>query len=231
MKAVDCMSSPVHTVRPNAPIRDAIRLMLEKRISGLPVIDQSGKLVGMVTEGDFLRRPETGTASRRPKWLQFVLGPGQLAEEYAQAHGRLVEDVMTREVKTAAEETSIADVVDLMESHRIKRVPIVRDSKLVGIVTRANVMRMLASAAGPRQAVTTDDTGLRDQLLDILRSEPWASSLDINVVVWDGVVHLWGTIDDERHRRPLQIAAEKIAGVKSVRDHLVYEKPSPPIWM
>ena len=143
MKAHDVMTWGAITIEPEALIIRAVRLMLQNKISGLPVVDANGRLVGMVTEGDFLRRNEISTERRRPRWLEFLLGPGKLAAEYVQASGCKVREIMTPEPKTITPETPLDEVVRLMERHRIKRLPVVQDGKLVGIVSRADLVRFV----------------------------------------------------------------------------------------
>jgi len=225
MKAGEVMTRDVVTVAPDAPIAQAIRLMLQKRISGLPVVDAKGALVGVVTEGDFLRRREAGTQKHRSRWIEFFVGPGQLASEYVQASGRTVGEVMTAEVHAATEDTPLEAVVTLMERHRIKRVPILRDGRLVGIVSRANLLRALPGvlhAAGPPSA---DDAAIRSRLMAELESQRWAPVASITVSVRNGVVRLSGALSDERQRAALRVAAENIPGVRGVEDDLVWVEP------
>src|SRR5690242_18032670 len=175
MNAQDLMSRDVVTVQPDDTIVHAARLMLQKRISGLPVVDSAGALVGIVTEGDFLRRAETGTVRRRPRWLEFILGPGRLAGEYARAAGQYVSEVMTGDVHTVTEATPLEEIISLMERNRIKRVPVVHGQKLVGIVTRQNLLRALADVAvAGRSPAPTDDETIRKRLVDDVRQQPWA---------------------------------------------------------
>jgi len=197
--------------------------MLENRISGLPVLDGTGDLVGMVTEGDFLRRSELGTQRRRPKWLEFLVGPGYLAEEYAHTSGRKVEEVMTGDPVTVSENDSLETVVKLMERRRIKRLPVMRDGKMVGIISRANLMHALASLVRETEAVSESDSAIRDRILASLVGQSWAPQ--INVVVKSGVAELWGTITDERERQACIVVAENVAGVGRVHDHLVWVEP------
>jgi CBS-domain-containing membrane protein len=225
MKARDVMTARVMTVGSQAPIMEAVRLMLQNRISGLPVVDDKGVLVGMVTEGDFLRRGEIGTERRRGRWLEFLVGPGRLADEYVQTRGRKVEDVMTRDLVTVTEDTALEEVVRLMERHRIKRLPVVRDGHLVGILTRANIMHALVSlAAEPETPPAGDDAAIRQQILDECARHSWAPLA--NAVVRNGVVELWGTLTDERERQAMIVAAENVPGVKRVHDHLVWIEPT-----
>jgi CBS domain-containing protein len=227
MQAKDVMTSPVLSISPAAGVLEAVQTMLQRRISGLPVIDTGERLVGMLTEGDLLRRAETGTQRRRPRWLEFLLGPGRLADEYTRTHGRKVADVMTGSPVTVTEDAALDEVVRLMEKRQIKRVPVVRGGKVVGIVTRANLLHALAGvsreAAG--SAETTDAT-IRSAFLTELAKERWAPIALINPIVRDRVVELWGTITDERERQALIVAAENVPGVKSVRDHLAWVEPT-----
>jgi CBS domain-containing protein len=226
MKASDVMTRRVISVERDATILQAVRLMLQNEVSGLPVVDEGARLVGIVTEGDFLRRSELHTQRRRSRWLQFLIGPGRLADEYVRANSRKVEEIMTREVHTIGENAPLDEVVQLMEHYRIKRLPVVRGPHLVGIVSRANLMHALASVAREAKASTQGDAAIRDQLLDVLNRQPWAPVSLINVVVRDGIVELWGAITDERERSALAVAAENIPGVKEVRDHLAWVEPT-----
>jgi CBS domain-containing protein len=225
MKVSDVMTSPVLTIEAESPLLQAVQIMLARNISGLPVVDKQGKLVGMVTEGDLLRRAETGTQRRRPRWLEYLIGPGRLADEYTRSHGRKVNDVMTPDPMTVTEQTPLDEVVRIMEKHRIKRLPVMRGRDLVGIVSRANLLHGLAGIAREIKPASASDQAIREQLMGELRRQTWAPSALINVVVKDGVVELWGTVTDERERQAIIVAAENVAGVKAVRDHLVWIEP------
>ena len=199
MKVKDVMTSPVVSVEPDSPISQAIRIMLQRRISGLPVIDKQGGLVGIVTEGDFLRRAETGTQRRRPRWLEFLIGPGRLADEYTRSHGRKVNEIMTPDPTAVNEDTPLEEIVKLMEKRQIKRIPVVRGEQVVGIVTRANLVHAVASASLEAQpSVESDDAVIRSLFLAELGKEKWAPIALINPIIRNGVVELWGTITDER---------------------------------
>jgi CBS domain-containing protein len=225
MRAKDIMTLEVVSILPEASIGEALRLMLKHRISGLPVIDKEGKLLGIVTEGDFLRRVETGTERNRGGWIAFLMGPGRLAEEYVRTHGRKVAEVMTPDPVTVGEDTRLDAVVDIMEKRRIKRVPVVRGNRVVGIVSRANLLHVLASIACELELQTATDTAIREQLLAVLGREQWVPKSFIDVTVHNGVVELWGSILDERERQAVVVAAENVAGVKHVNDHLVWVEP------
>jgi len=225
MKVRDVMSARVVSITPDANVLEAIRLMLQKHISGLPVIDRSGTLVGVVTEGDFLRRAETGTERKRPRWLEFLLGPRRLADEYVHTHARRVEEVMTREPVTITEDASLDDVVRIMERRRIKRLPVMRGSEVVGIVSRANLLHALASLGAASAPPAKTDVAIRQHLLAEFDRQTWAPVALIDVVVKDGVVELWGTITEEAQGEALKVCAENIPGVKSVVSHLTWIEP------
>ena len=226
MKAVDVMTRDPVAVRPDSSIMEAVRLMLQRRFSGLPVVDGAGRVVGIVTEGDLLRRAEMGTQRRRPRWIEFLIGPGRLANEYVHACGHKIHEVMTPHVHAVSEDMPVDQIVKIMEQHQIKRVPVVRDSKLVGIVSRANLLRALASVARETKPASLDDGSIRERLLAELGRQSWAPNNLIDVVVRSGVVHLWGTILDERQRQGIRVAAENTRGVKAVEDHLVWVDPA-----
>jgi CBS-domain-containing membrane protein len=226
MQAKDVMTRDVVSIGPDATVLQAARLMLQHRISGLPVIDNAGALVGVLSEGDFLRRQETKTERRRSRWLEFLMGPGKIAAEYTHTHGSKVSEVMTDTVQTVAEDTALEDIVELMERHRIKRLPVVRGRKVVGIVTRSNLMHAMVSLARAVPAPAQDDAAIRDSLLAVIEKEKWAPAAMVNVIVHDGVVELWGAVLDDRQRAALKVAAENTAGVKAVKDHLVWVEPT-----
>jgi CBS domain-containing protein len=223
MKTRDVMTWGVISVEADAAVERAARLMLENRVSGLPVVDASGALVGVVTEGDFLRRSEIGTKKRRPRWLEFLVGPGKLATEYVRAAGRKVSEIMTPDPHTVTPETTLEEIVDMMERRRTKRLPVTEGGKLVGIVSRANLMNALASLAREAKPATQADAAIRDRILAEVAKQPWAP--DIKVVVRDGVVDLSGVLTDERERQAFVVVAENVPGVKLVHDHMAWIEP------
>lgn len=225
MQVSDVMTRPVVTTRADATIEQAVRAMIEHGISGLPVIDDTDRLIGIITEGDFLRRVESGTERHRPRWLEFLLGPGRIAEEYVHTHGRRVSEVMTPEVVTVAVDTPLEDAVRLMERRRVKRLPVLRDGRLVGIVSRANLLRPLLHSMD-RMAAHDTDEHIRDCLMAELTAQTWAPQASIEVVVRNGEVDFWGGIFDQRQREALRVAAENVPGVRRVRDHLVWAEPN-----
>jgi CBS domain-containing protein len=218
MHAADVMTPDVICATPDTPIAELIRLMLDNRISGLPIV-ADGAIVGIVSEGDLLRRAETGTERRPSRWLELMTSDSRLAANYTRAHGRKAHEVMTREVVTVAETTPIAEIAQLLEARRIKRVPVTRDGRLVGIVSRRNLLQALGSRLSA--PVATDDRTIRDAFYAELRRQPWADGTgSINAVVANGVVHLWGIAPDEQQRQAMVVVAEGIAGVRSVEDHM-----------
>ena len=223
MRVKDVMTPKVISVGADEAVVNAARLMLQHQISGLPVVDKKGELVGIVSEGDFLRRGELGTRRRRPKWLEFLLGPGKLAQEYVHASSKKIEDVMTPDPRTIDDDESLETVVDMMERHRIKRIPVTRDGRVVGIISRANLMHALASLARDVSPPAGGDSTIRDSIMATIAKQDWAPH--INVIVKDGVAELYGIVTDDRERQGLVVAAENVAGVKRVVDHLVWVEP------
>ena len=223
MRVRDAMTANVISVAAQATILEAARTMLRNRVSGLPVVDAEGQLVGMVTEGDFLRRSEIGTERRRPRWLEFVLGPGRMAEDYVRAAGRAVGDLMTSDPVAVGEDDDLETVVELMERRRVKRFPVLREGKIVGIVSRANLMRALVGLARTEEAPAGGDPAIRELILAAFAKQPWAPRID--VIVKDGVAELRGTIMDERERQACVVVAENVAGVREVHDHVIWVEP------
>jgi len=225
MNAADVMTRRVISVTPDTSIEDAVKLMLEHRISGLLVVDAAGHLAGVVTEGDLLRRSELGTGRQRSWWLKLLVSPGRQAEDFTHAHGRKVSDVMTTEVVSVDADAPLSDIVELMEKHRIKRVPVVHEMRVIGVCSRADLLRALAVTTREAQPTPGDDRAIRNKLLDSLEKEAWTPLATLNVTVSDGVADVWGTISDEQERRAIIVVAENTPGVKRVNDHLVYVEP------
>jgi CBS domain-containing protein len=221
MKAQDVMTSPPITVTPDTLVVDIAAVLVERRISAVPVVDASGRLVGIVSEGDLLRRSEIGTDRQRSQWLELLVERSGQAADFAKAHGLFARDVMTRDVVSVPPDAELSEIAALLERHRIKRVPVVRDGVPVGIVSRANLLRGLVASGRTRQATReADDLAIRNRIEQRLRQEPWADLSRLNIVVSEGVVHLWGVLGSDEQRRALKIAAESVPGVKGVVDHL-----------
>lgn len=223
MKVGEVMTQEVISVTPDTSVADAAKLMLKERVSGLPVITSSGVLLGIVTEGDFLRRAEISTDKQRPHWLEFILSEGKLANEYVHSHARTVFDVMTRDVVVATEDMPLDAAVEIMERKHVKRLPVVRDGKVVGILARANLLHALA-AGSPQAAGRNDDEVIRRTLQREIDKQPW-NAHQFHFVVKDGVVDLWGFITSEQQRTAIRVAAENVPGVKRVRDQLLWFEP------
>ena len=221
MRAMDVMTSEVITVGEDASVQEAAKLMAEHAISAVPVVDRDKRVVGMVSEGDLLHRAETGTERQRSWWLEMVASTNQLAGEYVKSHSGKVKDLMTRDVVSVTEEMPVADIAILLETNRIKRVPVLRDGKLVGIVSRANLVRALAMTINePASGAEADDRAIRDRLLAELKAQKWAEVSPSNITVKDGVVHLWSSYYSEQEKRALIVAATNIPGVQRVEDHM-----------
>lgn len=225
MRAMDIMTTGVITVGAETSVQDLAKLLCDRAISGVPVVDSDNRLVGLVSEGDLLHRAETGTERRterrRSRWLDSLASDRDLARDYVKSHSSKVRDVMTREVITVSDTTELADIADLLETRRIKRVPVLRDGKLVGIVSRANLVRALA-AVSRETAGDGDDRSLRAKLVAELRGQEWTRVWAADVIVRDKIVHLWFSDDQpEEERQAVQVAAENIPGVRGVERHVV----------
>jgi CBS domain-containing protein len=225
MNASDVMTRSIVSVSRDAPVAEAIRLMLDNHISGLPVIDEANQLVGILTEGDLLRRGETGTERHRPRWLEMLMGPGRLADEYVRTHGRKVEEIMTRDLISVTPDTPLDEIVGLMERRRIKRVPVLDGDRPVGIVSRADLLRALARTLEEKPAPVIGDEAIRECILAELAKVSWVPRDGLAITVANGVVDLNGVILDENERDALRVAAENVPGVKAVEDHLVWVEP------
>jgi len=224
MNAREVMSRNPIAVPAEAGLAEALRLMFDHRISGLPVVDGKAGLVGILTEGDLLRRSEIGTAGHRSRWLDLLMTTGRLASDYVRTHARRVGEIMTRDVVSVAEDTPLTEVVRLMERHRIKRVPVLRDGALIGILSRADLLRAIRRLLVAEPKTAASDETVRQHVLAELARAPWAPhGLTVDVV--NGVVTLDGVILDERMRRALRVAAENVPGVKAVADRIVWVEP------
>jgi CBS domain-containing protein len=222
MRAQDVMTAQVVVVEPDTPVREVARIMVERRITGLPVQEPDGRLVGVVTDGDIYRRAELGTDRRRRRsWLEFFGADPRHAEDYVEAHGLIARDVMSSDVVAVAPETSLRQIADLFETRQIRRVPVVRDGKVVGIVSRANLVQAFAALAPPKADSAAADRRIRDMVLAEYARQPWGLRAEANVVVTEGVVHIFGLVDSEAEQHALRVAAEGIPSVKGFEDHTV----------
>jgi CBS domain-containing protein len=225
MIVADVMTRNCVTIAPEATVEEAVNLMLSRQISGVFVVDKGGDLVGVLTEGDLLRRDELGTERHRPWWLRLLASPARQAQDFTQANGRHVRDVMTEDVLSIAQDAHLEDVVATMEKHRIKRLPVTADGRVVGVVSRSDLLRALIGRVRPGAPQDTDDRSIRTAILNTLEEQTWAPTTTLNVTVSDGVVDVWGTITNEQERHGIRVIAENTAGVKSVKDHMVYIEP------
>ena len=219
MKAGDIMVKDVVSVGPEAPVRGIALLMLERRISGVPVVDGEQHVLGIVSEGDLIRRPELETDHAPKGWLGLFLSDEERARDFVKSHGRKAREVMTQPAIGVAPDTPLAEVVRLMERHRVKRLVIVEHGKLVGLVTRADLLRAMVVHQDVSPAASSDRE-LRNRIDTLLRGEDWAASAFVNVNVENGVAHLWGTVESVSQREALVLAVRSVPGVRDVQAHL-----------
>jgi CBS domain-containing protein len=222
MQAKDIMTVDVITVDPDTAVDVIARLLLDNHIRAVPVVASDQRVVGIVSESDLLRRPESGTDQRRgPRWLHFLVSNRSAAADYLKTHGTRAEDVMSRNPLTVTEDTEVGEIAHRMEKHKVKRLPVLRDGRLVGIVSRANLLQGLAAhRTRITPEVTVDDNTLRNDIIEALRKLSWGRAANLNVTVTDGVAELWGWVDSEQERKALLLAAREVPGVRDVQDHL-----------
>ena len=218
MQAKDVMTSPVLTVTPEASVMEVARMLLERQISAAPVVDAAGQLLGIVSEGDLMRRPESGTERHPSWWLTLISDPQDEARSYLKSHGLHARDVMSRHVVSVPETAPLQEIASLLEKHRIKRVPVVKDGKVVGIVSRANLLQALVAQPRPA-ALQDDDVHLKQAVLDALRATG-ARTLYVNVVVAEGIVHLWGIAYTTDEKQAMCVAAEGVPGAREVQERI-----------
>ena len=227
MQARDVMTGNVISVTPDTPVTEVAELLLEKGISAVPVEDAEGRLIGMISEADLMHRAEIGQEKPRRWWV--AMPEAELADAYAKAHGSKARDVMHEGIHSVLPETNLIDIVATMERHRIKRVLVMENGRLHGIVTRSNLLRGFLAGRSATKA-SPGDRAIRATVLDELRSQLWTTIASNNVVVADGVVNLWGQVSSEEERRALRAAAENVPGVKRVEDHTILLVGSPGHW-
>ncbi len=223
MRAQDVMTTGVATIRSDASIAEAVRRMVDDRISGLPVVDAGGEIVGMLTEGDLLRRVELATLPQRPAWLNFLRGPDLAAEEYVRTHTRTVADLMTPEPVTVDAAAPLQEVVGEMQRHRVRRVPVLRDGRLVGIVSRADLVRALGASLPPAASPARSDAEIERDFKAELDRQSWTGNIAIEVAVEQGVLRLSGVAPSDAVRLALRAAAEQIPGVVAVENAVAVE--------
>jgi CBS domain-containing protein len=221
MRAIDVMVRDVVTVRPDTDVAEAIKLLAEHDVSALPVLDDAGNLVGMLSEADLIQRVEIGTEKRRPWWQEAMTGASTLAADFAKSHGKEVGEVMATGVISVSEDTPLSEIAALFERKRIKRVPVVKDGKLVGIVSRANLIQALATVIGRMDQHNESDRQIRLELLSRLQQQSWTDFGSRNITVGNRVVHLWGLVGSEAERKALLALAESVPGVSRVADEMI----------
>lgn len=226
MRAHQIMSRQVVTIDPEASITDAVRTMLVHHISGLPVVDRAGTLVGIVSESDFIRRAELGTEQKRGRLLAFLLGPDRAALDYARQHGRRVGEIMTPNPTTIDPDTPLVEIAGVMETRHLKRLPVVRAGRLVGIVTRSDFLPAVANLPKTTQTISESDDQIRSAVIAAMEGAAWAPC-GLNVSVKDGVVGLRGVVSGTHARQAAIIAAENVGGVKKVEDYMNDRAPPP----
>jgi len=221
MKASDVMVSKVITVQPDATVHEIADILLTNRISAVPVVDGEGALLGIISESDLIHRVEAGTERHYTWWRKLVINGDRLARDFVKSHAARASDLMTRQVVTASPDLPLGDLAALLERHRIKRVPIVVHGKLVGIVSRADLLQPLAAMHTAITAeIRVDDKALRQRILDEIRSNLDVNESQINVIVHDGAVELWAEVKSLDEKEALRVAAESVPGVRSVEDHV-----------
>ncbi len=219
MNAADVMTPDVICAGPETSVAELVHLMLDNQVSAIPIVED-GRIAGIVSEGDLLRRTETGTERRPSRWLELITSSDRLALDYTRTHGRKASEIMTRDVVTVADTTPLDEVAHRLESKHIKRVPVTREGKLVGILSRRNVLQALATRLST-PSPAADDRTIRQAFYAELRRQSWATGPgSINAVVTDGVIHLWGVVADEALRQALVVLAENVPGVRGVEDHM-----------
>jgi CBS domain-containing protein len=220
MKALDIMTTDIVSVRPDTPVSDIAQLLTDRRISGVPVIDDNGRLLGFVSQSDLLHRGELGTERHRKWWLRVFADPDGMAREYAKSHGLKATDVMTRHVVSVTDDAELAHVATVLDENRIKRVPVLRDGKMIGLIARSDLVRALSRTPRPQAAQSVDDAKLQRMLSDKMRAQPWLDAGLTSFTVKDGSVELWGMISSADQQRALRILVEETEGVKGVVDKL-----------
>ena len=222
MLAREVMTADVITVKPDTPVTEIARLLVARHISAVPVTDAAGRVLGIVSEGDLMRRIETGTEKHRSWWHQLVADNATLSREYLKSHGLKASDIMTSSVATVNEDTPLGAVADLLESKRVKRVPVLRDGKLVGVVSRADLLRAYVKNMAPAAAAgAVDDGKLRGEIMRQLAREPWSPLASVNVVVHDGIAEIYGIAEREDQAKAIAVLAAGVPGVKQVQNHVI----------
>jgi len=220
MQARDVMTKDVVTVGPETTVGDIAALLVTHRIGAVPVVADDRRLLGIVSQTDLVHRSETGTEKRRKWWLEAFADPDAKAREYVKSHGQKAQDVMTRVVVSVSETASLAEVADTLDTHRVRQVPVVASGRLVGMVSRADMVRALAEVSITAPAARPEGGALQKAIWDQIKTQPWLKTSYVNLAVKDGVVDLWGAVDSEDQRRALRVLVEGVPGVTKVEDNV-----------
>ena len=225
MKAQDIMTKDVVTVRPEMTVHQIATLMARKHISGLPVVSKDGDVLGIISESDLIHRPELGT-EETPSALSVIFGDRAVAEDFAKAHGKTAHDIMSRPVVSVHCDSDLNEVADLLERRRIKRVPVLKDGRLVGIIARSDLIRALAKVETKPASVTLGSGVIHQAITDALKDQSWLDTSYVSYAVKDGKVHITGFVRSDEDRNALRILMQEIPGVKGVEDHVENGVPS-----
>lgn len=220
MEAMEIMTRDVATVTPEATVREAAGIMTDKRVSGVPVVADNGRLVGMLTASDLLHRVETGTEKRQSWFAKFTANPDQMARQYSKSHGLKVHEVMSRHVISVREDANLSEVAEVLDANKLKRVPVVRGGSLVGIISRGDLVRVLTQVGVGTPVVNSDDATLQRSIVEQIRKQSWLESGYISITVKDGTVEAWGKVPSIDQRNALMVLIEECAGVATIEDHL-----------
>ena len=226
MQAKDIMTRDVTTVSPSATVREVAKLMASKRLSGLPVVSSDGRPVGMLTASDLLHRVETGTEKRSSWFTSFFSNPDDMARQYAKAHGLKAHEVMSRHVVSVRDDADLSEVADVLDRNKLKRVPVVRDGTLVGIISRSDLVRVLSEASVGQPIAKSNDAALQNAIWQEIRKQKWLDSGYVNITVKDGVVEAWGMVASAEQRNALLVLVEEAAGAAKIEDHLKVGTPN-----
>lgn len=231
MQAKDIMTRDVATVPPDASIREAAKLMTDRRLSGLPVATKDGRIIGILTASDLIRRVEVG-AERRPSWFSsFFASPDELARQYAKDHGRKVHEVMSRHIISVVEDASLSEVADVLDRNGFKRVPVTRGGALVGIISRGDLVRVISQTSFGETAPSSNDAALQRAILQQIRQQRWLNSGFVNITVKDGTVDVWGIVPSAEQHRALLVLVTEAAGAAVVEDHVIVGQTTLPGWV
>lgn len=219
MQAIDIMTSKVISIGLDTDVRDVAQLLLEHRISAVPVVDDERRVLGIVSEGDLMRRVKGDEPQGGAWWLSLFTG-GQDPEAYVKAHGRKAREVMSPDPLTVEENTPLHTIARLLEKHHIKRVPVVREDKLVGIVSRANLLQGIANVAVAPTESPADDRRIRDAILNEVEQNTGVHTGSISLIVDGGEVEIWGLVESIAQKQAVTVAAENVSGVTKVENNL-----------